>query len=376
MNYSDKKNANGYVALHSENTFDANAVLSERIQKRIQSKLIEANKTLKELFVYFNTETGEQKAAPQWRFDTREQYYSCFLEPEEYAGQFAEEYKIFIGRNRQHSSRDELYHRQQSGKNRNLSQMKRNTFRSILSSLKSKTFRKKLLDHAASILFVMLIFLVLMAAGLDREKNDREKKHELIEMMTKLRNVDFNNPMQKSFFRETLDIYFPSEKVRNDSVMQSIEAYRTEQFTNKVYKTGGMPTGLSWQGIVNVSGMYLNFIFVYIIVLLVSYYATQTFALYSFIQYKQRKLSYLVRGMQQLCLIGEKIRNGNNPLKEAWRCVVFVSKALHQGRRVARTFRSCVYYRLFAQIHCCDRRMVVNDCARCRFKRIADQLRA
>jgi hypothetical protein len=149
--------------------------------------------------------------------------------------------------------------------------------------------------------------------------------------MTKLRNVDFSSPMQKSLLRETLEVYYPSEKARNDSVMQSIEAYRTEQYTNKVYKIGSTPKELSWRGVADLAGMYLDFIFVYILVMIVSYYATQTLALYNFVQYKQQRSSYLVRASQQLHLIGEKIRSGDFPSRETVSFAVFVLKACIKG---------------------------------------------
>ena len=203
--------------------------------------------------------------------------------------------------------------------------------RTISSSMFSPLLRKKLFDHLASILFVSAVFIVLLAVGVNREKNDREKRHELIEMMTKLQNVNLGSPMQKSLLRETLDVFYPSEKARNDSIMQSIDAYRTEQYTNKVYKTGGAPEGLSWLGTADLAGMYLSFVFVYVLVLSVSYYAVQTFALFSFIQYKQQKSSYLLRAFRQFRLIVENIRRGDIPAKEAGRCAVLILQACCRG---------------------------------------------
>jgi hypothetical protein len=191
--------------------------------------------------------------------------------------------------------------------------------------------RKKIFDHLISIIFVLTIFIILLAVGVDREKNDRQKRYELIEMMAKLKNVDFGSPMQKSLLRETLDVFYPSERSRSDSVLQSIDAFRTEQFTNKVYKTGSIPRGLSWRGTADLAGMYLNFILVYVIVLFVSYYAVHTLALFSFVQYKQQKTSYLLRAYQELLLIFEKIRRGIFPSKETGHCAIFVLKACCKG---------------------------------------------
>jgi hypothetical protein len=209
--------------------------------------------------------------------------------------------------------------------------MKKRTFHFLSSSVFSHALRKKLFDHIASILFVLLVFIVLLAVGVDRERDEREQRHELIGMMTKLKNVDFGSPMQKILFRETLEVYYPSEKARNDSVLRSIETYRIEQYTNKVYKTGGVPKGLSWRGVADLGGMYLNFIAVYIIALIVSYYAAQTLALYTFIQYKRQRSSYCVRAFGQFRLIGEKIGNGEFPSKETSRAAGFFLKACIKG---------------------------------------------
>ena len=98
--------------------------------------------------------------------------------------------------------------------------------------------------------------------------------------------------------------------------------------------------------------MYLSFVFVYVLVLSVSYYAVQTFALFSFIQYKQQKSSYLLRAFRQFRLIVENIRRGDIPAKEAGRCTVLVLQACCRGGVLL------VYGR-----------------PRCRFKRIAYKLR-
>ncbi|HVN47184.1 MAG TPA: hypothetical protein VMU30_00020 [Bacteroidota bacterium] len=205
------------------------------------------------------------------------------------------------------------------------------TVPSIRSLLESDALRTILFNHFVSILFVTLVFVVLLAVGMEREKNEREQRHEVVGMMGALRNIDFNNPTQKSLFRETLDIYYQHSKARNDSVMQAIDAYRTEQYTNKVYKTGSAPRELSWQNVANLLGMYVNFIIVYLIALVVSYYATQALALYKFIQYKQQTSSYLIRALRQMRLSGETVRNGNNPFRQIERCAGFVLKACIKG---------------------------------------------
>jgi len=90
INVSEKKNGKEYIALRPDQNHEEDALLSEGMQKRIQSKFIEANKALKDLFAYFNHEAKAQKIVPQWRAISLECPYMYALEPEDYAGQFAE----------------------------------------------------------------------------------------------------------------------------------------------------------------------------------------------------------------------------------------------------------------------------------------------
>lgn len=97
VNFSDRKNAKEYIALYSKKSLDSSSPLSDEIRKRIQSKLIETNKALNNLFTYFNSETNTRKIAPQWRLVAFERQYACILEPEEYAEQYAESSQYLAG---------------------------------------------------------------------------------------------------------------------------------------------------------------------------------------------------------------------------------------------------------------------------------------
>jgi hypothetical protein len=96
VNFSDK-NRKEYIVLDQKKSQNSDFSLSAAIQKRIQSKLIEANKALNNLFIYFNSETNTRKTAPQWRFVAFERQYVCILEPEEYAEQYAASSQYLAG---------------------------------------------------------------------------------------------------------------------------------------------------------------------------------------------------------------------------------------------------------------------------------------
>jgi hypothetical protein len=86
VEFSDKSE---YVVIGVKDTH-LDLPLNDEIQKRIRSKLGEANAALKELFAYFNSAMDTKKNAPQWRFIALDRQYTCMLEPAEYAEKYSE----------------------------------------------------------------------------------------------------------------------------------------------------------------------------------------------------------------------------------------------------------------------------------------------
>ena len=153
--------------------------------------------------------------------------------------------------------------------------------------------KKKLIDHALSILFVTLAFAVLLLFGVKGETADQHKNDALVESLVNQHTIDFGNPLHKSLFQETLNLFHPDERAKNDSLLQAIDSYRMEQFTNQVYKTGITPKGLSLPALLPLAGMYVNFILIYVVVMAISYYAAHTAAIYYFVTQKQRSSPHL-----------------------------------------------------------------------------------
>jgi hypothetical protein len=94
VDFPDK---NGYVVTGTKKEPDSDLTLSSAVQKRIQSRLFEANAALKELFAYFNSETNAGRNAPHWKFIVLERQYACVLEPEGYAEQYPESTRYLAG---------------------------------------------------------------------------------------------------------------------------------------------------------------------------------------------------------------------------------------------------------------------------------------
>ncbi len=190
--------------------------------------------------------------------------------------------------------------------------------------------RRKLLEHIGSIAFVILIFSLVILFLKDQESSERRARAELVAPYLNLPFVDFGNPRDKSLFRETLDLFRPSSRAANDSLMKAIESYRQAVFTDPGMKAGSGEHGLSWPVLQRLAGMYIQFIIVYAIVLGLTFYAAQTLAMVRFVRMKQGRGSYWTEFLERAREWSHPAADGTRRIG-AMRVVVPFVKALTKG---------------------------------------------
>ena len=152
--------------------------------------------------------------------------------------------------------------------------------------------KRTILEHCASILFVALIFALVLGYLNHKDQEAEEARTHLVRPYLSLK-IDFGNPLQMAMFREALNLYHPEDPEANDSLVQAINEYRMDRFTNPAYKTGGESQGLTWEKASRLSWMYVQFIVVYALVMVLTYAGAQSIAVYRFIKMKQHSTSYL-----------------------------------------------------------------------------------
>jgi hypothetical protein len=153
--------------------------------------------------------------------------------------------------------------------------------------------KTRLLEHGLTILLVALALVFLVVFVSRREAVQRVEDAGAVEPYVHLRGVDFGDPLHRALFRETLGIFYPGRQERNDSLVQAVERFRQERFAGTLYKTGGEERGLSRARLSTLGLMYAQFIFVYLIVMFVTYRASQSIAIFRFVKTKQGRSSYL-----------------------------------------------------------------------------------
>lgn len=147
--------------------------------------------------------------------------------------------------------------------------------------------RARLIEHLLSILLVAGGITVFVNAATTLEETRRITRVQGIEPYLHLPFLDFGDPLQTAIFREALNTFHPDTPARNDSLLQSIQSFRQEQFTNAAYKSGGEEAGLSKAKLEHLGGMYLQFILIYVIVIVVTFQAARSLGIYRFIKTKQ-----------------------------------------------------------------------------------------
>jgi hypothetical protein len=151
----------------------------------------------------------------------------------------------------------------------------------------------KLAEHLLAVVIVSCAFVVLVLMLQERTAAERTAREESVQQFLRIDSLDFGNPLHAALFREALGAFQPGDEAANDSLLARIQAYRQEQFTDRTMKTGGDDRGLSGARLSILGTMYGQFILLYLVVLIITYYAARSIAVLRFVRMKQGAGSYL-----------------------------------------------------------------------------------
>jgi hypothetical protein len=170
--------------------------------------------------------------------------------------------------------------------------------------------KRKIREHILSIFFVILI-LVGVFYLINESDPEKVIDVEIIEAYAELNFLDYDNHFDKLILKDVLNLYYPNQVLKNDSIIQAIEDYRKYQITElSSQTTNGSQFNLS--KFKNLLWMYFKFILVYVLVFILTYYGVQTLGLLRFVRLKQKRTSYLVQSWQYI----SKLSQTNNWLEK------------------------------------------------------------
>ena len=142
--------------------------------------------------------------------------------------------------------------------------------------------KARVTEHLLSFVLVALVLICALFILKSRQDTARTASLSGIRDYTSLSFMDYDDPFQRALLRDVMDIYFPGSHDRNDSLVTAALRYRQEAF-NRSVQTSDMREELSAAKAVQLFGMYLKFLFVYVLVMAISWYGVQTLAVWRFV---------------------------------------------------------------------------------------------
>jgi len=144
--------------------------------------------------------------------------------------------------------------------------------------------KNKITGHLLSILFVSTVFAGLIfyfQSG--RNTSEKSKNNQIAEFLG-YDFLDYNSPSDRTLLLETLNEFYPQQN--NQLIIDQIISYKKNEL-NQIITGEKSSTGISANKLLSLAGMYLNFIVVYLIVLILTYYGVQTVGVFLFIRNQQ-----------------------------------------------------------------------------------------
>ena len=145
--------------------------------------------------------------------------------------------------------------------------------------------KSKLLVHGASILFVSMVLLVAMVFLGNRSSHAGPGQAAQQKALPDASFADLSNPFQKALFSDVMNIFYPGQYDKNNTITSSLADAQEKTFHDKLQNSNVKEhlTGEKW---LQISGMYIKFIIVYVIVMLLTYYGVQTLGVWRFCRKK------------------------------------------------------------------------------------------
>ena len=171
---------------------------------------------------------------------------------------------------------------------------------------------RKFRSHLISIIFVALIFLLIQIFFSSSNSESVYKHEKDIKNYTQLHFLDLTNQKDRILLRETLDFFEPRNTMEHDALLAEIEAYLNNRMLQSA-RSRDNDAGVTLEKLSQILMMIFKFMLVYILVLVITYYGVETFAIYRFVRFQQGR-GFITRVLAAIDKIGSS-RNWHEKMK-------------------------------------------------------------
>ncbi|MCU0609459.1 MAG: hypothetical protein MUF22_06820 [Chitinispirillaceae bacterium] len=147
--------------------------------------------------------------------------------------------------------------------------------------------KQKIIEHFAGIALVTLAAIIgVFAMSAATQSAIIKNSTAQTEHFGTLSFVDFNNPFDLALLRDVVDIYYPGQHNRNDSMLGAVIRSKQKEFSGNV-QNARVHQALTWTTLTSIAAMYARFFIVYLIVMALTWYGVETIAVWRF-TYRKR----------------------------------------------------------------------------------------
>jgi hypothetical protein len=158
-----------------------------------------------------------------------------------------------------------------------------------------RSLSRVILEHFSAVLVVGAALALVPALMHRNEAASRVAPDPRIERYLSIDSVDLSRPLDRAILRDALGVFRVPGAGNVDSLMRVIENARLARFTDPSLKTGGGREVLSLESARTLVPMYTVFLLVFCTVMVFTYFAARSLAVWKFIAWKQGRTSYLRR---------------------------------------------------------------------------------
>jgi len=150
----------------------------------------------------------------------------------------------------------------------------------------NKIMRSKIIEHISGLLFVTAVLLLAMFAYYSTKSGKSRHQESRVESLIDVPVSNIRDPFQRALLKDVMNIFYPDQADLNAATTKDL-LQKKEDLFNKKLQQSHLQEQLSISKFTRLGGMFFKFIFVYVIVMVFTYYGVQTLAIWRFVSHKQ-----------------------------------------------------------------------------------------
>jgi hypothetical protein len=125
---------------------------------------------------------------------------------------------------------------------------------------------------------------VLHTANIHKENHDGLRVKEFLDVPV----LNTDDRFQRALLKDVMNVFYPDQYEKNDTIVREVLSIKSDMFNEKL-QTSYIKRGLSISAVMEIAGMFVKFLMVYIIVMVFTYYGVQTLASWRFVREKHKE---------------------------------------------------------------------------------------